>query len=86
MQALRPVRFIISIRFLGSWFVLIFRPVAKLRKEKNFPELECFVIDVISATSANLDAEDMEMLREAKMSSTFIREYLVSRALNKKDK
>ncbi|KAL5533106.1 hypothetical protein ACEPAF_4882 [Sanghuangporus sanghuang] len=59
--------------------------IAKFRKEKNLPELECFVIDVISATSANLDAEDMEMLREAKMSSTFIREYIVSRGLKKND-
>ncbi|EJD05866.1 Nucleotidylyl transferase [Fomitiporia mediterranea MF3/22] len=57
--------------------------IAKLREEKKYPALECFVIDVISATSANLDSEDMEMLRQAKMSSTFIREYLVARRASK---
>ncbi|THH07294.1 hypothetical protein EW145_g3475 [Phellinidium pouzarii] len=51
--------------------------IAKFRKEKNFPALHCFVIDVISPTSANLEAEDMEMLRKAKMSSTFIREWIM---------
>lgn len=40
------------------------------------PPLQCFVIDVISMTSSNLDAEDMEMLRQQKMSSTYIREWL----------
>ena len=43
---------------------------------KALPALQCFVIDVVSTTSANLDAQDMDMLRQAKMSSTFIREYL----------
>lgn len=52
--------------------------VAKHRKEKDLPPLECFVVDVISATSTNLDSEDMEKLRQTKMSSTFIREYIVS--------
>ena len=51
--------------------------VARIRNEKGFPPLECFVIDVISATSADLVAEDMEWLRKTKMSSTFIREWIV---------
>ncbi|KAH8117389.1 Nucleotidylyl transferase [Phellopilus nigrolimitatus] len=51
--------------------------IAKHREAKNLPALTCFVIDVISMTTENLDAEDMEMLRKAKMSSTFIREWIV---------
>ncbi|KLO18622.1 Nucleotidylyl transferase [Schizopora paradoxa] len=51
--------------------------IARIRNEKGFPPLECFVIDVISATSADLVAEDMEWLRKTKMSSTFIREWIV---------
>ena len=35
------------------------------------------MIDVISATEASLDAEDAAVLRTAKMSSTYIREWIV---------
>jgi len=51
--------------------------IAKIRIEKGLPPLERFVIDVISATSVDLGAEDMELLRKTKMSSTFIREWVV---------
>ncbi|KAI5124568.1 hypothetical protein M0805_003088 [Coniferiporia weirii] len=53
--------------------------IATLREEKGLPALHCFVIDVISATSANLEVEDVDMLRKAKMSSTFIREWIARR-------
>ena len=43
------------------------------------PALRTFVIDVISATEASVDAEDAAALRTAKMSSTYIREWLVRR-------
>lgn len=53
--------------------------VASVREERNLPPLRCFVIDVVSSTSANLHEEDMDMLRKAKMSSTYIRQWIVSR-------
>ena len=52
--------------------------VKHIRAEKGLQELECFVIDVISTTSSSLDFESMDMLRQAKMSSTFIREWLAA--------
>ncbi len=66
------------------WFCLfqwnarpILLPVAKHRESKDFPALEVFIIDVISATSANLDHQDVTWLRNAKLSSTFIRQWIV---------
>lgn len=53
------------------------RPVDKIRRDRGLPPLRTFVIDVISHTDANLDAEDAEALRKTKMSSTFIREWIV---------
>lgn len=49
------------------------------RKEQGLPELRTFVIDVISATEASVDDEDAEALKKTKMSSTFIREWIVKR-------
>ena len=51
--------------------------VATHRAEKNLPPLQTFVIDVISPTSTNLAHEDAELLKQTKMSSTFIREWIV---------
>lgn len=51
--------------------------VAKRREEQALPALRTFVIDVISATEASVDAEDAAVLRTAKMSSTYIREWIV---------
>ncbi|TDL27410.1 Nucleotidylyl transferase [Rickenella mellea] len=53
--------------------------IAKHREERSLPPLRCFVIDVISSSSANLEFEDAEMLRQAKLSSTFIRDWIVAR-------
>jgi pantetheine-phosphate adenylyltransferase len=38
--------------------------------------LKTFVIDVISAISADLGTDDPEALKNAKMSSTFIRQWI----------
>ncbi|KAI0636704.1 Nucleotidylyl transferase [Trametes polyzona] len=51
--------------------------IAKRRAEQGLSELRTFVIDVISATEASVDAEDAAVLRTAKMSSTYIREWIV---------
>jgi len=53
--------------------------VDKWREEKGLPRLKTFVIDVISHSSGRLEAEDVEELKEAKMSSTYIRQWIVSR-------
>jgi pantetheine-phosphate adenylyltransferase len=52
--------------------------VGKLRNEKGLPRLETFVIEVIS-TSEILDTDDPEHLKKAKISSTFIRQWIASR-------
>ena len=51
--------------------------VDKRRKELSLPPLRTFVIDVISATESSVDAEDAALLKTAKMSSTYIREWIV---------
>ncbi|KAI0345333.1 Nucleotidylyl transferase [Trametopsis cervina] len=51
--------------------------IQEIRRKKGFNSLKTFVIDVISHTEASLDAEDAETLRKTKMSSTFIREWIV---------
>lgn len=54
--------------------------VASYREEKGLPPLRCFVIGVISAESVELDAEDIDALLKAKLSSTFIREWIAKNA------
>ncbi|KAI0705871.1 Nucleotidylyl transferase [Cytidiella melzeri] len=51
--------------------------IKDIREKKGLLPLKTFVIDVISHTEASLDAEDAETLRKTKMSSTFIREWIV---------
>jgi len=53
--------------------------VASLRAQKSFPPLQTFVIDVISAVSSDLGTDDPNVLKHAKMSSTFIREWIYNR-------
>jgi len=53
--------------------------IEKKRSELGFPALETFVIEVISARDIALDSDDPELLKKAKISSTFIREWIVSR-------
>ena len=53
--------------------------VNKHRGENGLSILKTFVIDVISSTESNLDAEDSEALKKTKMSSTFIREWIVEK-------
>ncbi|KAH8827021.1 hypothetical protein DL96DRAFT_1669731 [Flagelloscypha sp. PMI_526] len=54
------------------------KAIATHRQKHNLPALETFVIDVISATSESLDHANVEELKEAKMSSTYIREWIVA--------
>jgi hypothetical protein len=49
--------------------------VASHRAEHSLPALQTFIIDVISSDNTNI--EDAEMLKSAKISSTFIREWIV---------
>jgi len=51
--------------------------IHKLRKEKGLSPLSTFVIDVISSSEASLDDRDAEALKNTKMSSTFIRQWIV---------
>ncbi|KAF9558018.1 Nucleotidylyl transferase [Agrocybe pediades] len=51
--------------------------IAKHRAEKNLPPLQPFLIDVISATSASLDHEDVNFLKEHKLGSSYIRQWIV---------
>ncbi|OCH93432.1 Nucleotidylyl transferase [Obba rivulosa] len=51
--------------------------IEKIRREKALPALRVFVIDVISSTEASVDSEDADALKKAKLSSTFIREWIV---------
>jgi pantetheine-phosphate adenylyltransferase len=51
--------------------------VAKLRSEKGLPALKTLIIEVISPNAHKMTSEDPKHLREAKMSSTSIRQWIV---------
>ncbi|KAG9097631.1 hypothetical protein FS749_005871 [Ceratobasidium sp. UAMH 11750] len=53
--------------------------IAQIRSEKSLPPLDLFVIDVISSSSVMLPDDDTAVLRQAKLSSTHIREWLARR-------
>jgi pantetheine-phosphate adenylyltransferase len=53
--------------------------VDQCREENGLPPFKTFVIDVISHSSRRLDVDDIEALKQAKMSSTYIRQWIVSR-------
>lgn len=75
----RPVSFLMAVVALLAMFMSIGAQVDRCREEKGLPRLKTFVIDVISHSSARLEAEDVEALKLAKMSSTYIRQWVVSR-------
>ncbi|KAJ6597035.1 hypothetical protein DFH09DRAFT_109657 [Mycena vulgaris] len=52
--------------------------IARHRAAHALPALQTFIIDVISATSTNLSDADVELLKQTKMSSTYIREWIVA--------
>ncbi|KAJ7709726.1 hypothetical protein B0H17DRAFT_1155607 [Mycena rosella] len=52
--------------------------IATHRAAHALPPLTTFTIDVISATSTNLSDADVELLKQTKMSSTYIREWIVA--------
>jgi len=58
--------------------------IASYRKEHNLTPLEPFVIDVISSSSSYLDPEDAAMLKNAKLSSTAIRKWIVEKRAREK--
>jgi len=58
-------------------------PVVRRRAEKHLPPLHIFFTDVISATSASLDHDDMLWLKENKLSSTYIRQWIADREKEK---
>jgi phosphopantetheine adenylyltransferase len=62
----------------GVLISLVFQ-VNQGREENGLPPLKIFVIDVISHSSRRLGVEDVEALKQAKMSSTYIRQWIVSR-------
>ncbi|KAF8971573.1 hypothetical protein BDZ97DRAFT_1787150 [Flammula alnicola] len=51
--------------------------IAKHREACNLPALQTFLIDVISATNMSLDHDDADWLKAHKLSSTFIRQWIV---------
>ncbi|KAG8963110.1 hypothetical protein FRC03_003386 [Tulasnella sp. 419] len=53
--------------------------VRKKREEESFPALQNFVIDVISPSAAKIVSDDANHLKTAKMSSTFIRQWIVDK-------
>jgi len=59
--------------------------IASHRASHSLPALRTFVIDVISSESSSLDSEDAEKLKQTKMSSTFIREWIVAKKHKEKD-
>ncbi|KAJ6525599.1 hypothetical protein B0H19DRAFT_1197913 [Mycena capillaripes] len=52
--------------------------IASHRAAHDLPALKTFTIDVISATSTNLSDADADLLKQTKMSSTYIREWIVA--------
>ncbi|KAJ7510018.1 hypothetical protein B0H11DRAFT_1957218 [Mycena galericulata] len=54
--------------------------IASHRAAHDLPALQTFTIDVISATDPNLSDADAERLKQTKMSSTYIREWIVAKA------
>ncbi|KAI0306623.1 Nucleotidylyl transferase [Multifurca ochricompacta] len=59
------------------------KAVDQRREENGLPPLKAFAIDVISHRSRRLVADDVEALKQAKMSSTYIRQWIVSRTQQK---
>lgn len=55
------------------------------RQKHNLPALQVFLIDVISATQASLDHEDLVWLKDNKLSSTFIRQWVVDHDKQEKE-
>ncbi|KAK7020496.1 CTP-transf-like domain-containing protein [Favolaschia claudopus] len=54
------------------------RAIATHRAAHDLPALQTFTIDVISASSTNLSDADADVLKKTKMSSTYIREWIVN--------
>ncbi|PPR01091.1 hypothetical protein CVT26_015997 [Gymnopilus dilepis] len=57
--------------------------IAKHRQSKSLPPLRTFIIDVISSTAASLDHDDANFLKQHKLSSTFVRQWIVDQEKKK---
>ncbi len=81
MPLLVRIQILVSPRLLGCILtdVLVLIKVAKYREAHSLPALQTFVIDVISSSDAKLEHDDIEMLKQTKMSSTFIREWIAAK-------
>src|SRR5712671_5077209 len=66
--------FMVIVALLGGVLICICDQVNECREAKSFPPLKMFVIDVISHSSRRLEVEDVDALKQAKMSSTYIRQ------------
>ena len=52
--------------------------VTSYRQKHNLPPLQVFLIDVISANHASLDHENEVWLKDNKLSSTYIRQWILN--------
>lgn len=75
-----------TLSYLSSLSLCSFFLVVRRRAENHLPPLHAFIVDVISATSASLAHDDMAWLKENKLSSTTIREWIAKRDNQKEDK
>ncbi|KAF8216290.1 hypothetical protein K438DRAFT_1796950 [Mycena galopus ATCC 62051] len=57
------------------------RAIATHRAAHGLPALQTFTIDVISSTETNVSDIDADLLKQAKMSSTYIREWIVANGM-----
>jgi len=58
--------------------------ITSYRQEHNLPSLQIFLIDVISATHTSLDHDDEVWLKNNKLSSTFIRQWIMDHEKEKR--
>lgn len=65
--------------FISPFVLIKLCQVATHRAAHNLCALDLYVIDVISATNHNLDHEDVGWLKDAKLSSTFIRSWIAEK-------
>ena len=69
----------------GTLIKIELSPVTLHRQKHNLPPLQVFLIDVISATRASLDHEDEVWLKNNKLSSTFIRQWIIDHDKQKEE-
>jgi len=53
--------------------------ISKRRAEQSLPPLEVFIIEIISPSASVVKSDDAKYLKEAKMSSTYLRQWIVDK-------